>query len=159
MPANNDEDAQSGDTHPGGRLDVPTLQILAQRAATHPLVDDWAFDPSSMSPRLLQLYLTESAYPADVVTARIDIRWFVTGDYSFHYLEERDGERETDRYQCRWDRHPKTTAPRTHIHPPPDAGNAEPSSLAPHHLDVLFTVLDWVSERVEQLHTESGQSR
>lgn len=147
-----DENAGSGDQIPGGRLDVPTLQTLAQRATTHPLVDDWAFDPSRVSPRILQLYLTASAYPTDVTAARIDVRWFVTGDYSFHYLEERNSE--NDPYQCRWDRHPKTTAPRTHVHPPPDAGDAEPSSLDPHHLNVLFTVLDWVSERVEQLHTE-----
>lgn len=145
-----DEDPRSGAPIPGGRLDVPTLQTLAQRAATHPLVDHWTFDPSSVSPRRLQLHLTASVYPADVTAARIDIRWFVTDDYSFHYREEHEGE--ADPYQCRWDRHPKTTAPRTHFHPPPDAGNVEPSSLDPHHLDVLFTVLDWVSERVEQFH-------
>ncbi|WP_101298389.1 hypothetical protein [Halegenticoccus soli] len=145
-----DEDSRSADPIPEGRLDVPTLQTLAQRAATHPLVDEWAFDPSSVSPRHLQIHLVANAYPADVTAVRIDVRWFVTGDYSFHYLEERDGE--TSPYQCRWDRHPKTAAPRTHFHPPPDAGEAEPSSLDPHHLDALFAVLDWVSDRVERLH-------
>lgn len=151
-----DEDARSGDPIPGGRLDVPTLRTLAQRAVTHPLVDGWAFDPSSVSPRLLQISLTASAYPPDVTAARIDARWFVTGDYSFHYLEDRKGE--ASRYQCRWDRHPKTTTPRTHFHPPPDAGGAEPSSLDSHYLDVLFTVLDWGSERVEQLHDDRGHT-
>lgn len=145
-----DDGDRSGDPLPSGRLDVPTLQTLAQRATTHPLVDDWAFEPSSVSPRVLQLYLNASSYPNDVTDVRLDIRWFSTGDYSFHYLEERNGE--ADPYQCRWDRHPKTTAPRTHFHPPPNAGNAESLSLDAHHLNVLFTVLDWVSERVEQLH-------
>lgn len=147
-----DDDVPSDDPIPSGRLDVPTLQTLAQRATSHPLVDDWEFDPSSVSPRVLHLALDTSAYPIDVTTTRIDIRWFVTSDYSFHYLEE--DESETNPFQCRWDRHPKTTAPRMHFHPPPDAGDAEPSSLDPHHLDVLFTVLDWVSERVEHLHAE-----
>lgn len=137
---------------PSGRLDVPTLQTLAQRATTHPLVDDWAFEPSSMSPRVLKLYLNASSYPNDVTNARIDIRWFRTDDFSLHYLEDRSGEAEP--YQCRWDRHPKTTAPRMHFHPPPNAGNAEALSLNLHHLNVLFTVLDWASERVERLHAE-----
>ena len=73
-----------------------------------------------------------------------------------HYVEEREAASEP--YQCRWDRHPKTTAPRTHFHPPPDAGDAEASSLDPHHLEVLFTVLDWVSGRVEALHNQSDPS-
>ena len=138
---------------PAGRLDVATLRTLAQRAVDHPLVDDWQFDPSSVSPRLLRLRLDPNAYPVDVLAARLDVRWFVTDDYSVHYVEAR--ETATDPYQCRWDRHPKTTAPRTHCHPPPDAGDAEASSLDPHHLNVLFAVLDWVSDRVEALHDQS----
>lgn len=130
-----------------GRLDVPTLRTLARRAASHPLVADWSFEPSSVSPRYLELSLVTSAYPDAVPAARIDVRWFVTGDYSVHYLESRDG----GPFQCRWDRHPKTAAPRTHFHPPPNAGDAESSSLEPNHLAVLFTVLDWVDDRVERL--------
>lgn len=147
-----DDDAGNDDPLPSGRLDVPTLQTIAQRAATHPLIDNWAFEPSSMSPRMLQLHVNANSYPNDVTHVRVDIRWFNTGDHSFHYLEERGCE--TDPYQCRWDRHPKTTASRTHFHPPPDAGNAESLSLDSHHLNVFFTVLNWVSERVEQLHIE-----
>ncbi|POG55555.1 hypothetical protein [Haloferax marisrubri] len=135
-----------------GRLDVPTLQTLAQRAATHPLVVDWSFDPSSLSPRRLQLSLDAHAYPERVATARLDIRWFTSGDYSVHYLELGQDDGDGPQYHCRWDRHPKPTAPRTHFHPPPDAGTAEPSSLEPHHLEVLFTALDWIRERVEQSH-------
>lgn len=146
-----DDSTQEGESIPDGRLDVPTLQTLAQRASTHPLVEDWAFDPTSLSPRLLKLHLDLSAFPSGVRGVRLDIRWFTTGDYSFHYVEERhEGD---DRFQCRWDRHPKTTAPRAHFHPPPNAGRAESSSLNPHHLEVLFTVLDWVSDRVAQLHS------
>ncbi len=136
-----------------GRLDRTTLEALARRSETHPLVVSWAFTPDRLSPRALELTLDPSAYPPSVETVRLDIHWFVTGDYYVHYVERRT---ET-RYQCRWDRHPKTNAPRTHIHPPPDAGEAEPSSLGTHHLDVLFEVLDWVSERVSTLHDDSRQ--
>lgn len=145
-----DERARPGEEAATGRLDISTLRTLARRAESHPLVDGWTFDPSGVSPRLLRLRLPPNAYPSDVTAARIDIRWFSTGDYSFHYLETRAA----DSYQCRWDRHPKPTAPRAHFHPPSDAGDAEPSSLAPHHLDALFTVLDWVSDRVEGLYGE-----
>lgn len=145
-----DERARPGEEAATGRLDISTLRTLARRAESHPLVDGWIFDPSGVSPRLLRLRLAPNAYPSDVTAARIDIRWFSTGDYSFHYLETRAA----DSYQCRWDRHPKPTAPRAHFHPPPDADDAEPSSLAPHHLDALFTVLDWVSDRVEGLYGE-----
>ena len=136
------------DTQEGGRLDRTTMETLARRSETHPLVTSWAFRPDRLSPRVLEITLDSSAYPASVDAVRLDIHWFVTGDYYVHYLETND---ETQ-YQCRWDRHPKTAAPRAHFHPPPDAGNAEPSSVGPHHLDVLFTVLDWVAERVSTLH-------
>lgn len=147
-----EHDDPGGDPIPGGRLDVPTLRTIAQRAATHPIVGGWAFAPSNLSPRLLRIHFDASAYPTDVLAARIDGRWFTTNDYSFHYLERHEADVKS--YQCRWDRHPKTSAPRTHFHPPPDAGDAQPSSVDPHHLEVLFTVLDWVSERVERLHAE-----
>lgn len=147
-----EDDAPAGESVPDGRLDVPTLQTIGQRAASHGLVESWAFDPSSLSPRLLRISLDSSAYPESVSTARLDIRWFTNGDYSIHYLETIGGK--DARFQCRWDRHPKTDAPRAHFHPPPDAEAVEPSSLAPHHLSALFYTLDWVTARVTRLHDE-----
>lgn len=147
-----DEDPAGNESIPTGRLDVPTLQTIGQRAASHPLVESWAFDPSSISPRLLRIHLDSSGYTEDIDAARLDARWFTNGDYSMHYLEDHAGA--ADVFQCRWDRHPKTDAPRTHFHPPPDAARVEPLSLEPHHMTVLFTVLDWVTERVEELHSE-----
>lgn len=41
---------------------------------------------------------------------------------------------------------------------PPDAGNAEPSPLGSHHLDVLFIVFDCATDRVETLHADAGNS-
>jgi len=131
-----------------GRLDRTTMETLARRSETHPLVTSWAFRPDRLSPRGLEVTLDASAYPPSVDAVRLDIHWFVSGDYYIHYLETH----EEIRYQCRWDRHPKTDAPRTHFHPPPDAGDAESSPAGTHHLDVLFAVLDWIAERVAALH-------
>lgn len=133
-----------------GPLDVPTLEVLAHRADTHPLVNRWAFQPDAISPRWLELSLDANQYPGSVAEPRLDIRWFEGGDYAFHYLEMRGN----DVWQCRWDRHPKPDAPKAHFHPPPSAASdVEPSPLqATHHLGVLFGVLDWITERIEQLH-------
>jgi len=140
----------TGEEYSGGPVDVPTLEVIAQRAGTHPLVDGWAFQPDAMSPRRLELYLDEDQYSSSVDEARLDIRWFEGGDYTVHYLETRDD----DVWQCRWDRHPEPGEPKAHFHPPPDAASdVEPSTLqATHHLGVLFGVLDWITERIEQLH-------
>lgn len=140
----------SGDDYTGGPLDVATLEVLGERANSHPLVDEWAFRPDAMSPRRLELSLDAGRYPPPVEAARLDVRWFEGGDYTVQYLERRDD----DIWQCRWDRHPKPGEPREHFHPPPEAASTvEPSNLeATHHLDVLFAVLDWVTERITQLH-------
>ncbi|WP_135853689.1 hypothetical protein [Halorussus salinus] len=139
----------SDDSASTGELDVPTLRTLGRRAASHPLVASWELRPTSSSPRELELRFDASGYPRAVDDVRLDVHWFTTDDYYFHYVETRGD----DRYQCRWDRHPKTDAPRAHFHPPPDAGTAMESPLGTHHLDVLFTVLDWIRERVESLHS------
>jgi hypothetical protein len=140
----------TGEEYSGGPLDVPTLEVIAQRAGTHPIVDGWAFQPDAMSPRRLELSLDDDQYSPSVEGIRLDIRWFEGGEYTVQYLEAR----EDDIWQCRWDRHPKPGAPTTHFHPPPDAASdAEPSPLqATHHLGVLFGVLDWVTERIAELH-------
>ena len=49
----------TSEEYSSGPLDVPTLDVMAQRAVTHPLVDGWAFQPDTMSPRRLELYLDE----------------------------------------------------------------------------------------------------
>lgn len=133
-----------------GPLDVATLEVLAQRAASHPVVDSWRFEPDSMSPRRLTLHLDDSQYPSSVETVRLDIRWFEGGDYAVHYVESRG--RET--WQCRWDRHRKPGEPREHFHPPPAAGSdVEPSDIpGAHHLAVLFGALDWITGRIEEVH-------
>jgi len=130
------------------------MRTLGRRAETHPLVDSWRFEPDRLSPRSLVISLDPTAYPDAVDTARIEVHWFVTDDYYVHYVENRGA----SPFQCRWDRHPKTDAPRSHVHPPPDASGVAPSSLGDHHLEVLFTVLDWVAERIETLHDDPNRT-
>jgi len=135
---------------PSGPLDIATLEVLARRAHSHPLVDSWAWHPDSLSPRRLELSLDAGQYPRPVTDVRLDVRWFDGRDYTFHYLETR----EEMTWQCRWDRHPKPTEPRAHFHPPPDASAAVEESDVDetHHLGVLFAVLEWVESRIGALH-------
>ncbi|QLG49662.1 hypothetical protein [Natrinema halophilum] len=134
---------------PSGPLDVSTLEILAQRAATHPLCLDWEFRPDSISPRVLEIQLDDAQYPSFVTAVRVDVRWFVGGDYTVHYLEFRPNET----WQCRWDRHPKPVGPREHFHPPPDASSdiASTPLESDHHLDILFELLEWVEDRIQTI--------
>jgi len=140
----------TGGDYAGGPLDVATLTVLGQRAQSHPLVETWTLQPDSVSPRWLELPLDDGQYPTVVDSVRLDVRWFEGGEYTFHYLETRPD----DRYQCRWDRHPKPDAPTPHFHPPPDAAsNPESTDIDDtHHLGVLFAVLEWVEHRLERLH-------
>jgi hypothetical protein len=133
-----------------GPLDVSTLEVLAERATTHPLVTDAAFQPDSISPRVLEILIDATQYPGPIREARLDVRWFEGGEYSIHYVETEP----SGTWQCRWDRHPKPDAPTEHFHPPPDAGPiTEPSTLdGDHHLAILFSVLDWVEGRVQELY-------
>lgn len=55
-------------------------------------------------------------------SGRMEITWWETGAYRYHYTE-RDG------IDFRFDNHPKENVPDAHFHPPPDAGDAEPSFL------------------------------
>jgi len=141
--------SNDGDDLPAsGRLDRTTMETIAQRSETHPLVASWQFQPDRLSPRFLHITLDESTYPESVTAVRLEVHWFATGDYYIHYVETH----QDTQYQCRWDRHPKPGVPRSHFHPPPDAGEAEVSPVGTHHLDVLFEVLDWATERVSELY-------
>lgn len=136
---------------PGGPLDVATLEVLGRRANDHPLVSDWSFRPDAVSPRRLELRLDAGQYPEPVDAVRLDVRWYEGGDYTLHYVESRA----ENRWQCRWDRHPKPDGPRAHFHPPPTAAGIEEREIEEdHHLGVCFGVLDWIEGRVERLHDE-----
>ena len=80
------EDSPGGSTGPPDRQ---TLRLLERQLASDALIVDTTFDPEPYEPRLLCGILDTDQYPASVTAARLDIRWFTTGDFSFHYVETR----------------------------------------------------------------------
>jgi hypothetical protein len=136
----------SGSTGPPDRQ---TLRLLEKHLSSDSLVAETRFEPDPYELQVLQALLDTGHYPATVTAARIDIRWFTTGDFSIHYIETRE---EDSRWECRWDRHPNTHNTRLHFHEPPtgtEITNLELSSC--HPLDVYSTVFDAIEQRIESL--------
>lgn len=143
------DDSASPSTGPPDRQ---TLRLLERHLTSDSLVIETSFDPDLYEPRLLSALLDDRQYPDSIIAARLDIRWFETGDFSFHYVEEQQGE---DNWECRWDRHPNTHNTRLHFHESPSATEAtdlELSSL--HPLEVYSTVLTAIERRIEALWSE-----
>lgn len=136
-------------SHATGPPDRQTLRLLERHLASDSLVAETAFDPDSYEPRLLQVLLDAGQYPDSVTAARLDIRWFTTGDFSFHYVEEHD---EEELWECRWDRHPNTHNTRLHFHEPSSATTISDLELASlHPLEVYSTVLTAIELRIQTL--------
>lgn len=132
-----------------GPPDRQTLRVLERRLVDEPLVAATRFEPDSVEPGLLVASLEDDRYPPATDDARLDVRWFTNGDFSFHYVE-----RSTDdsRWECRWDRHPNAHDPRLHVHRPPDGTAVENLSLPSRHpLDVCSTVIAAIDQRVDRL--------
>lgn len=145
MPPSPD-DAAPGSTGPPDRQ---TLRLLERQLTAEPLLAETVFDPDAYEPTLLRARLDSGQYPASVPTARLDIRWFTTGDFSLHYVETHDA---AERWECRWDRHPNLHTTRVHFHPPPSATDTTPLALpSVHPLEVYSTVLAAVEHRIETL--------
>ena len=127
---------------PVGPVSYPVLQqILDLLVAEEPLVEAAEFD-TPVSPSELLV-----AFETGLETAgRFEITWWEAGAYRFHYTEP-------DGVDFRFDRHPKDGAPQAHVHPPPDAGAAEPSLLAGTTQPQVVTrviVSQWRSAIIEQ---------
>lgn len=138
-----------------GPPDRQTLRLLEGQFAEDALVEGTAFDPDPYEPRLLRVHLVPSRYPEAVRAATLDVRWFVSGDFSFHYVER---ERSGDGWECRWDRHPNEHNARLHFHRPPDGREAEDLSLpSTHPLDLYSTVLDAIEKRLRTRWGSSGE--
>ena len=67
----------------------------------------------------------EFAAGIDAEWSRLDVTWYTSGAYSFHYVDEHDR-------HWRFDRHPNPHSPEKHFHEPPDgdAGAAVVSCIA-----------------------------
>lgn len=77
---------------------------------------------SLVDPTVLTVALEDGV--GDAESCRFDVRWYRSGHYSVHHVDEGG-------VNYRYDRHPKDDAPDAHFHPPPDApsADAEPSCI------------------------------
>ncbi|MFC6941180.1 hypothetical protein ACFQE8_14590 [Salinirubellus sp. GCM10025818] len=108
-----------------GPIYLPALQRIRDPwLELEPIVDATSYD-DVVSPTELQISLTDGLRDADA--ARIDIQWSERWMYSFHYVDAAD-------VNWRFDRHPNTHAPESHVHPPPDAAT---SATEPSCIDVI----------------------
>ncbi|AGB14883.1 hypothetical protein Halru_0237 [Halovivax ruber XH-70] len=131
-----------------GPPDRETLQLLERQLSADPLVSTTAFEPDVYEPRTLVADLDSSRYPPAVTAARLDVRWFESGDFSCHYLETHGTE---SNWECRWDRHPNGHDDRTHFHQPPDGATVVDLDLpSVHPLDVYATVLTAIETRIDE---------
>lgn len=137
-----------------GPPDRQTLRLLERVLADQPVVDATEFDPNIHEPQQLRTFLDTDRYPSSVDAARLDVRWFTTGDFSVHYVETtKDG----GLWECRWDRHPNAHNSRLHFHRPPDGSECEDLSFSSlHPIDIVSTVLAAVESRIDELWTSGG---
>jgi len=140
----------AGDSAPStGPPDRQTLQLLDRRLSERSLVSVTEYDPDSYEPRLFRVRLDDEQFPDAVTAARLDIRWFTTGDFSIHYVETH---RDDTEWECRWDRHPNEHNTRLHFHRPPNATDVVDLSLsATHPMHVSMTVFEAITRRVGSL--------
>ena len=137
-----------------GSPDRQTHRLIERILTDEPTVASTEFTPGSYEPRLLRALLDTGRYPATVDAARLDIRWFTTGDFSIHYIETYDNKH----WECRWDRHPNSHNDRLHFHQPPDGNDVADISLeSVHPLDVLSTVLAAIEQRITQQWAAQSQ--
>ena len=105
-----------------GPIDAGALREIRDLVVNHePLVEEALLD-DALNPQTLLIELSDGVGAAS--TARIDIRWSLTGNYAAHYT---DNQGQNFRFDC----HPKPEAPTRHFHPPPDAPRrpVEPSCI------------------------------
>jgi len=119
-------------------IDDSVLELLAERARTHPLVETVRTEHTGGILSLVVVELDRNRYPDRIQAARIEIRWYTNGDYNFHYIETHTAD---EIWQCRWDRHLNPHTARTHFHPPPNASSADAIADQPtdFHPNYLFT--------------------
>lgn len=107
-----------------------------------PLVQAASLD-DPLNPQMLSVELSDGVGAA--ATARIDVRWSLTGNYAAHYTDDRER-------NFRFDCHPKPDAPRRHFHPPPDAPS-RPVELSCITVSEVALVTRAVLQRWRYAHT------
>lgn len=98
-----------------GPIDRPALIRIRDTFTKHEPLSSARLD-DLVSPSVLVVEFTDGI--GDAESTRIDIRWTMKGDYSFHYTD-------SEGINARWGNHPHHgdyPIPGTeHFHPPPDA--------------------------------------
>jgi len=69
-------------------IDDSVLELLAERARTHPLVETVRTEHTSGILSLVVVELDRDRYPDRIQDARIEIRWYTNGDYNFALLDK-----------------------------------------------------------------------
>jgi len=133
-----------------GPIDDQVLDTIQHLASTHRFVKRVYPNDDPGGRRELYVEFDPDHYPEAIETVALQIRWYETDDYTFHYREDW----ETDEWQCRWDRHPHPhTADREHFHEPPTAADdpiTDPvGRVEPHYL--FARTMANVTERIEQV--------
>jgi len=81
--------------------------------AEEPLVEDYYWnDP--IYKRELHIHFSEGI---DADWSRLDVTWYTSGAYKFHYVDENG-------HNWRFDRHPNDHSEERHFHEPPDAASS-----------------------------------
>lgn len=102
----------SDDREVFGPIDAEALrEIQSLFVEMEPLVGAASLD-NPLNPQMLSIEIADGVGTAS--SARIDVRWSLTGNYAFQYSDGQDR-------HLRFDRHPKPDGPTRHFHPPPDA--------------------------------------
>lgn len=104
-----------------GRISVDVLTDIRDLFLEgEPLVADWSWDDPIIQ-RTLHIHFS-AGIAAD--WSRLDVTWYSSGAYSFHYVD-------ADDRHWRFDRHPNDHSPEKHFHEPPDAASsaAAPSCI------------------------------
>lgn len=129
-----------------GPLDETVLRSIQTQLNGDRRFGDVRFEPSIDNLRKVTAPYDPDVYPPLIESARLDIRWTTVGDFSFHYVEKWE---HSDRWECRWDRHPKAVG-KQHFHPPPDAGMTESTEFPLDYRSMMSVVLIYVSKRIAE---------
>lgn len=99
-----------------GDIGTPDVDVMADVRDLflneEPLVEGYAWD-DPVHRRELQITF---AAGIDAAWSRLDVTWYTTGAYSFHYVDAND-------HNWRFDRHPNPHSAEKHFHEPPDAAS------------------------------------
>lgn len=95
-----------------GAPDAASMQTIRDRfVQDEPLVEKAVFD-SALAPQELHVRFADGI--GDAAWCRLDVTWYTSDAYRFHYVDENE-------VNWRFDRHQNAHSPEKHFHEPPAA--------------------------------------